>query len=212
MAYIPIVVKKTLRFGRLCIVIGGEGQAGLMANIFIFPTDSSAVGSYPGSAAQEGYGLDGVLPYLAERNQVEQLHGVYPAGRCYLWGVPDSDGNQRIWQEIEEDDLILGYRRQTIVVAAYVVMKISSPALARQIWKNNLKEPFGLICFTDKPLSGETPVTAPLWRYLDENCPGFKKLAPEKCRHMKSDYGTFENFVRLGLGFAFPFSLRHSEE
>ncbi len=182
-----------------------------MANIFIFSSAEPTLRSCCGDTGQEGHELDGVWPYIWERDQVELLQDACPEGRCYLWGAQDRGDNLQLWREMTAEDLLLCYRRRTIVSAAHVLMKINSPALAARIWENDGTAPFGLLCFLDKPLFGATPITAPLSRYLDDDCPGFKKLDQGKCRNMQNDYGTFENFVRLGLGFDFPFSLRHTE-
>lgn len=182
-----------------------------MANVFIFSTDDETTKAYYGIGLKKGHKLETLLPLIQEKRRIEYLRRIYPDGICYLWGAQEIGDNFSTWNLMVEEDLVLGCRNRSIVSASYVLMKINHPSLATRIWHNSAGDPFGLMCFMDEPHTGEVPIVTQLLRYLDPDCRGFAKLDSEKRDHILSDYGSFETFVRLGLGYNFPFSLRHSE-
>lgn len=182
-----------------------------MANVFIFSTDDAATRACYDITTEKGHDLEILLPLIQEKSRIEYLRRIYPDGICYLWGARESEDNFSTWNLMAEEDLILGWNNRSIVSASYVLMKIHHPSLATRLWSNSGGEPFGMICFMDKPHTGEVPIVSQMLRYLDQDYMGFTKLDSEKRDHIISDYGSFETFVRLGLGYDFPFSLRHSE-
>ncbi len=186
-------------------------RADEMANVFIFSIDDAAAKASFGITIEKGYELETVLPVIHEEIQIENLRRTYPDGKCYVWGVQERGGNFSTWDIMAEGDLVLGYYDRSIVAAAYVLMKINNPLLAAQLWSKSLEGPFSLMCFTSEPYAGEVPIVSQMLRYLDLNFTGFTKLDSKKCDNIMSDYGSFETFVRLGLGYDFPFSFRHSE-
>jgi hypothetical protein len=183
----------------------------LMANVFIFPADHPPTEARCSAARPEGFELQALLPLIQEKRQIEDLGRIYPDGKCYPWGVPESGENVANWNLMAKDDLVLGYRNRAIVSASYVWMKIRNPALAARLWNEGRDGSLSLICFTDEPQWGETPIVPQMLGYLDRDCRGFTKLASEKCENILNSYGSFETFVRLCLRFDFPFSFRHSE-
>jgi len=182
-----------------------------MANVFIFSADDATTRAYFGITMKKSYELEALLPLIQEKCQIEDLGRIYPDGKCYPWGVRESGENFLAWHVMAKDDLVLGYRNRSIVSASIVWMKINNPALAARLWNKSTEEPLSLICFTDEPQLGETPIVPQMLVYLDQDYRGFTKLDSEKCDNILRDYGSFETFVRLGLGYDFPFSLRHSE-
>ena len=186
-------------------------EADAMANIFIFSVDDTATGAYCGITITEGCELGTLLPSIQDKSQLEDLGRIYPDGKCYPWGVQESGDNFSTWNIMAKDDLVLGYRNRSIVSAAYVLMKIKNPSLAARLWNNSTEGPYSLMCFTDEPHLGDVPIVPQMLRYLDRDCRGFTKLDSEKCDNIIRDYGSYETFIRLGLGYDFPFSLRHSE-
>ena len=181
-----------------------------MANVFIVSAGDVTTRAAFAMAMEESHDLEALLPLIQEKRQIEDLRRIYPDGKCYLWGAQESGDNFSIWNIMAEDDLILGFRNLSIVFASYVLMKIHHPVLATRIWGNS-GTPFGLMCFLDEPQTGEVPIVSQMSRYLDRDYTGFTKLDSAKRDFILSDYGSFEGFVRLGLGYGFPFSLRHSE-
>ncbi len=182
-----------------------------MANVFIFPVEDAAAGSTCGIPVAGGFDMESVLPFLIEKNQIDYLGQIYPDGKCHPWGIPEIGENASLWNAMAKDDLVLGCRDASIVSAAYVWMKIRSPELSARLWSGGVGEPFSLICFTDEPQWGDVPIVEQMTGYLDRDCRGFTRLAPEKRDNILRDYGSFETFVRLCLRFDFPFSFRHSE-
>lgn len=182
-----------------------------MANVFIFSTDDETTRSSYDIATKKGHKLETLLPLIQEKDRIEYLKRIYPDGICYVWGVRETRENFSTWDFMEEQDLLLCFRNGSVVSTSYLLMKMNHPSLAERIWSENAGEPFGLMCFVDEPHTGEVPIVTQLFRYLDPDCRGFAKLDSEKRDHILSDYGSFETFVRLGLGYNFPFSLRHSE-
>lgn len=182
-----------------------------MANVFVFPLDDEETGAGVGITLEKGYDLETLLPFFHEEIQIENLRRVYPDGTCYVWGVREQGDHFSIWNVMEEGDLVLGFHNRSIVSAAHVLMKINSPLLAAQLWSGNPEGPFSLMCFTNAPYAGEVAVIPQMSIYLDREFTGFTKLDSEKRDNILRDYGSFETFVRLCLGYDFPFSFRHSE-
>jgi hypothetical protein len=182
-----------------------------MANVFIFSMDDAATGTRCGITMTEGCELEPLLPFIQEKSQIEDLGRIYPDGKCYPWGALESGENVSAWNIMEQDDLVLGYRNRSIVSASYVWMKIRNPSLAARLWNESAAGPFSLMCFTDEPHWGDVPIVPQMLVYLDRDYRGFTKLASRKCDSILRDYGSLETFVSLGLGYDFPFSLRHSE-
>ena len=182
-----------------------------MANVFIFPIADPKAGTQAGVPAAEGCDMEAVLPFIHEKSQTDYLGQIYPDGKCYPWGVPESGENLASWNVMAKDDLFLGFRAGSIVSAAYVWMKIRNPDLGGRLWSGPAGEPFSLICLTDEPQWGDVPIVPQMAGYLDREYRGFTKLASEKRDNILRDYGSFETFVRLCLRFDFPFSFRHSE-
>ncbi len=182
-----------------------------MANVFIYSIDDEAATTNFGIENEKGYELETVLPFIHDGIQIENLRRFYPNGQCYVWGVQEKGDNRSTWNIMAQDDLVLGYRNRSIVSASYVLMKVHNPSLATKLWGKNKEGSFGLMCFSDKPHLGEVPIVSQMLTYLDHDCTGFTKLNAEKCDNIIRDYGSLETFVRLGLGYDFPFSLRHSE-
>ncbi len=165
----------------------------------------------PGIAISRGCGLETVLPFIQGEIDVEKLKRFYPDGQCHIWGVQERDDHHSTWNVMAEGDLVLGYRGRSIVYASYVLMKADNPPLAARLWSEHTDEPFRLVCFTAEPHSGEVPIFPQMLTYLEQDCGGFKKLGSDKRDNLLRDYGSFELFVRLGLGYDFPFNLRHTE-
>ena len=182
-----------------------------MANVFMFSAEDETTRSYVDTATTKGFELETLLPLIQEKSRIEYLRRMYPDGICYLWGARDCGDNFSTWDLMAEEDLVLGCRNHLIVYASYVLMKINHPLLATRVWHDSGGEPFGLICFMDEPHTGEVPIVSQMSRYLDRDYRAFIKLDSEKRDYIINDYGSFEVFVRLGLGYDFPFSLRHSE-
>jgi hypothetical protein len=182
-----------------------------MANVFIFADDDATARSYFDITVKKEYELETLSPLIEDESQIEELRMIYPEGKCYFWGVQESGGNFSTWNMMAKDDLVLGYRNHSIVFASYVLMKMKNPLLASRLWGENTETPFSLMCFTDEPHLGDIPIIPQRSVYLDRNYRGFTCLNPEKRDNIVRDYGSFEVFVRLGLGLDFPFILRHSE-
>ena len=182
-----------------------------MANVFIFSMDDAATGTRCGITMTEGCELEPLLPFIQEKSQIEDLGRIYPDGKCYPWGALESGDNVSAWNIMEQDDLVLGYRNRSIVSASYVWMKIRNPSLAARLWNKTAEGTLSLMCFTDEPQWGDTPIVSQMLEYLDPDYGDFTKLNSEKCDNILRQYGSFETFVRLGLRFDFPFSFRHSE-
>jgi len=181
----------------------------MMANVFIFSIDDAAADV--GVAMVEDHELENALPLIQEEILIEHFRRVFPDGKCYVWGVQERGDHFSTWDAMAENDLVLGYRNHSIVSAAHVLMKIKHPSLADRLWSKSGEGPFSLMCFTTEPYGGEVPIVPQMSIYLDRDCTGFTKLSPEKRDNIMRDYGSFETFVRLGLGYDFPFSFRHSE-
>jgi hypothetical protein len=182
-----------------------------MANVFIFSADDATTRAYFGITMKKSYELEAVVPLIQEMSRIEDLRRIYPDGKCYLWGAQESGDNFSTWNIMAKDDLVLGYHNRSIISASYVSMKLKNPSLATQIWSESTEGSFSLICFMDEPHLGDVPIVSQMLRYLDQYYRGFTKLDSEKRDNIMRDYGSFETFVRLGLGYDFPFSLRHSE-
>jgi hypothetical protein len=188
-----------------------EFRVNVMANVFICPIEDGTVKAHFDIAVETGYALESVLPRMNDGAQAEDLRRLCPDGRCYAWGVPDKDGNRSTWEVLSGDDLVLGYRNQSILSAATVLMKVDNPSLATALWGDHPEGPSRLMCFFAKPHVGEVPIVEQMEGYLDRTCARFTRLGPEKCETILRAFGSLENFVRLGLRYDFPFSFRHSE-
>lgn len=182
-----------------------------MANVFVFPLDDEEAKADVGITLEKGCELETLLPYVHEEIQIEKLRRVCPDGTCCVWGVREQGCHFSIWNVMVEGDLVLGSHNCSIVSAAHVLMKINSPLLAARLWSGNPEGPFSLMCFTNTPYVGEVPIIPQMSIYLDREFTGFTKLDSEKRDNILRDYGSFETFVRLCLGYNFPFSFRHSE-
>lgn len=165
----------------------------------------------PGIAISGGCGLETVLPFIRDEIQAEKLKNFYPDGQCYILGVQDIGDKHSIWNVVSEGDLVLGYRGRSIASASYVLTKMDNPELAVRLWGTSPEKFFRLMCFTDKPYTGDVPIFPQMMIYLEQDFGGFAKLGSDKRDNILRDYGSFELFVRLGLGFDFPFNLRHTE-
>lgn len=182
-----------------------------MANVFIYPIDDEAAGADCGITLEKGCELESLLPFIREEIQIDHLRRIYPDGKCYVWGAQEKSDHFSTWNVMAEGDLVLGYHHRSIVSAACVLMKMHNPLLAARLWGKRSEGPFGLMCFTNAPYVGEVPIVSQMMIYLGQDFTGFTKLDPERSDSIVRDYGSFETFVRLGLGYDFPFSLRHSE-
>ena len=180
-----------------------------MENVFLFSMDDAETKS--GIAIQKGCELETLLPFIRDEIQIENLRNFYPDGQCHILGMQERGENLSIWNIMSEGDLILGYSNRSIVYASYVLMKMDNPSLAARLWSKHADAPFRLMCFTDKPHSGEVPIVPQMLIYLEQDCVNFTKLSSDKRDNILRDYGSFEIFVRLGLGYDFPFNLRHTE-
>jgi len=182
-----------------------------MANVFVFPLNDEGTGANVGVTLEEGFDLETLTPFIRGADRMEQLRRHYPDGKGYIWGVPETDDHIAIWNVMEEGDLVLGCHDHAIISAAFVLMKIRSPLLASRVWSERRGEPLGLMCFTSSPYAGKVSIVPQMRIYLDERWTGFAMLNSEKRDNILRDYGSFETFVRLCLGYDFPFSFRHSE-
>jgi len=182
-----------------------------MVNVFVFSIDDETAKPQFGIAAEKGYELETVLSSIREESQAESLRRCYPDGRCYVWGVPDRGENRSTWSLMSENDLVLAYSNGVIIAAAYAMMTLDNPSVAETLWSTNEEGPYRLMCFSEKPYTGQVPVIPQMQRYLDRDFTGFTRLKQEKTENILSDYGSFETFVRLCLKYDFPFSFRHSE-
>jgi len=180
-----------------------------MENVFLFSIDDAKANS--GIAINKGCELETVLPFIRDEIQVENLKNFYPDGQCHILGVQGRDDNLTIWNMMAEGDLVLGYSNRSLVYASYILMKTDNPSLAAMLWSQHAVEPFRRICFTDKPHSGEVPIVPQMLIYLEQDCGDLTKLSSDKRDNILRDYGSLETFVRLGLGYDFPFNLRHTE-
>jgi hypothetical protein len=182
-----------------------------MANVFIFTIDDTTARENFGITIEKGVELDTLLPFIQDEIQIENLRRFYPDGKCYVWGVQEKGGdNLSTWNSMVEEDLVLGYRDRSIVSASYVLMKMNNPSLATKLWSKNTEEPFRLMCFTDKPHLGEVQIVSMMFRYLDQEYKEFTKLNSQQLDNIMRDYGFFETFVQLVLGYDAPFIFRHS--
>ncbi len=182
-----------------------------MERVFLFSVDDGTARANFSVTVEEAYELERLLPFIQGGVPVDDLRRFYPDGRCFVWGVQDRDDHLPAWTAMARGDLLLGYRNRAIVSASYVLTKINSPPLSEALWGRHAGGPFRLICFMDHPYLGEVPIVPQMLRYLEPDCRGFAGLPPDKCKNILSDYGSLETFVRLGLGYDFPFSFRHSE-
>ena len=180
-----------------------------MENVFLFSMDDAKAKS--GIATQKGCELETLLPFIRDEIQVENLRNFYPDGQCHILGAQERGDNLSIWNMMAEGDLVLGYCNRSILYASYVLMKTDNPSLAAMLWSKHADESFRLMCFTDKPHSGEVPIVPQMLIYLEQDCGDFTKLSSNKRDNILRDYGSFEIFVQLGLGYDFPFNLRHTE-
>ncbi|MDQ5987321.1 MAG: hypothetical protein CSYNP_03061 [Syntrophus sp. SKADARSKE-3] len=182
-----------------------------MANIFIFLTEDETIRTSYCIATPESHELETFLLLIQEKIQDEYLKQSYSNGICHLWGAQENEDNFSTWNLMDEGDLVLGWNNRLIVSASHVLMKVNHPLLATRIWNNKAEKPFALICFMNEPHTGEVPIVSQMSRYLDQDYSGFTKLSSEKRDNIINDYGSIEGFVKLCLGYDFPFSLRHSE-
>lgn len=162
-------------------------------------------------ADEKGFELETLLKSIHESGQAESLRCCHPDGRCYVWALPDEGENRSIWNLISDHDLVLAFNSGSIIAAAYVLMKLEHPSLAKALWGEDAGRRFRLMCFSRQPYIGEVPVIQQMERYLDREFKGFTRLGQKKTDNILSDYGSFETFVRLCLKYDFPFSFRHSE-
>jgi len=182
-----------------------------MANAFVVSMGDRTAGERIGITLATRCELDAVLSRVDDPSLIEDLRRSYPDGTCYAWAVPEKQGdNLAVWNAMAPGDLVLWYGNRSIVSASYVLAKTNDPALAAGLWRGRTEEPPGLICFTDKPHTGEVPIVPQMFRYLDPEFRGFARLASEKVGNILNDYGSFETFVQLCLMYDFPFSFRHS--
>ena len=184
----------------------GEGA---MDNVFICPVDDDTAAF--GMTLEVGCALEGVLPFVHDEGQRRALEQCYPDGRCHVWGLRDRGENVSSWSAMAPGDLVLGYRKRSILSASTVRMKTRNPELANYLWDPTAEGPFELICFAGKPHVGEAPIVSQMLGYLDQEYGGFTRLGPDKCRAILHAFGSLDVFVRLGLRYDFPFSFRHSE-
>ncbi|HOF04867.1 MAG TPA: hypothetical protein PK175_03245 [Syntrophales bacterium] len=182
-----------------------------MAKLFVFSGDDTSMRLEDGAGLGKGFELAKILPLMEEHRQSEYLRSLYPLGKCYLWGARATGGNLSVWLDMAADDLLLGYRGNTIFLAARILAKMNAPRLAARVWENDAAEPFSLLCFLAEPYVGKVTIVPQMLRYVEEYCSGFQQLSAEKSACIVSDYGSLENFVRLCLGYDFPFSFRHSD-
>lgn len=182
-----------------------------MENIYLFSDDATTIRTGYDDRGQRGYELARLSIFVQERDIVEKLWNIHPQGRCFLWGARETEENYLLWREMEAGDFILGVRGETITSSARVLMKLKAPGLAAGVWDGEIGAPFSLICFLDEPRIGETAIAPALRRYLDAGVRELEKVPAERRDGLIGAYMSVSNFIRLGLGFDFPFSLRHSE-
>jgi hypothetical protein len=182
-----------------------------MANVFMYPLDDEAGSAQVGTTLETDCELETLLPFVQDGILAEHLKRLYPDGKCCVWGVPERDDHFSTWTIMAEGDLVLGCCDRSIVSAAYVLTKIRHPLLAARLWGERAERPFSLMFFTSEPYAGEVPIVPQMRIYLEQDVTGFTRLHSEKRDNILRDYGSFETFVRLGLGYDFPFSFRHSE-
>ncbi len=181
-----------------------------MDNVFIIEATETAIGK-PGISRDAVFDLESLLPLMHQGPLKEDLKRIYPYGTCHVLGFQECNGdNLAAWDMMAAGDLILGYRNHSIVSATFLLAKTNDPAMAVNLWGDDSAEPFGLICFTDRPYLGEVPILPQMERYLDREYGAFSKLNAGKAGNILTDYGSLETFVHLCLRYDFPFSFRHS--
>ncbi|MGV8081902.1 MAG: hypothetical protein AB2L22_17775 [Syntrophales bacterium] len=184
-----------------------------MSGVFLFSIDHAADKGETGLSKGAVRDLEALSSLIHDETLRGDLSRLYSDGTCYVWGVQEKHGDSlAIWNAMAAGDLLLGCRDHTIVSASFILAKSYNPILSVKLWGGGGNEPFGLICFTDRPRVGEIPVVPQMFRYLDPEYRGFVMLPPEKVSNILSDYGSFEIFVQLCLQYDFPFNFRHSQD
>ena len=182
-----------------------------MGNVFIFSLEDTNFRSTYGESMAKGFERKTISSVQVDSGMGEDIPNLYPNGRYFFWGARKRKETLAIWKEMATEDLVVGCGPGVVFSAAFILKKIDDPELAARIWSDSPEDPYRLLCFMEEPYLGRSPIVTQLFRYLGEDCRGFRKLPPEQSRYIKEDYGTLENFVRLALGFDFPVSLRHAE-
>jgi 5-methylcytosine-specific restriction protein B len=165
-----------------------------MSAVFIFTASSPEARKNFQKTILDGYDLSRVTGFV-DGQVAARLQAASVDGKAYLWGAQEKEGgNRKTWQKMSPDDLVLGYRERKIVSAAFLVAKVDSAGLAKQVWGPNGDEPFRLIYFLTKPRECNVPVER-LSEYFASEYRGFTALPAEKAEKILKDYGTFGKFV-----------------
>lgn len=179
-----------------------------MSNVFLFSIEEPA-GLSKGAVRD----LETLSSLVDEETLRGDLKRIFPDGTCYVWAVREKEGDSlTTWSAMAAGDLLLGCRDHSVVSASFILAKACNPALSAKLWGGDSNDPFGLICFTDRPRVGEVPIVPQMFRYLDPGIRGFVMLSPEKVSNIHSDYGSFEIFVQLCLRYDFPSNFRHTQD
>src|SRR5512137_1276257 len=126
-----------------------------MADAFVFPIHEAEKAQFV-LAVENGYELQSVLSSIGDERQAERVKQCCAAGRCYIWAVPDRRENRSTWELISADDLLLACSGGSIIAASYALATLDDPSLAQALWGTNEKGA-PLMCFTEKPYTGEVP-------------------------------------------------------
>lgn len=174
-----------------------------MANVFIFTSANQAAQDNFKKTIENGYDLSEVMAFIGSEDEKEKLRNIYPDNKCYLWGAQEKEGNnRRIWEQMTEGDLVLGYRSRSIVSASKVVTKIDNPELSEKVWGKYPEGPFRLIYFLSKPYLCDVPVSS-LPEYFGQQYQAFTRIKSESSAKILRDYSTFDNFINQRL-FGMP--------
>lgn len=91
------------------------------------------------------------------------LQGIYPTGKCKIWGVTPGGNNLTKWNRIERGDVTLFSKDGKIYASAVTTFKLHNQSLASELWNyNNKGQTWEYIYFLDEVKNHNIP-------YIDFN-------------------------------------------
>ena len=145
----------------------------------------------------EGVLLEEVYFHLSEQHK--ELLSKYNLKRIFAWGSLPTEGNLKLWQQMNEGDYFLVLIDDILSYVSKVILKIRSKDIARIFWgEHKSGETWELIYLLLPPIKiyvYENDIKKYTEDIVSFSPRGFNKFSDDRIKRLKSRYSSIQNFI-----------------